>query len=219
MTPIDYVLPLISGALILMIFSFLYRHNRWFALASVIYIGGATGQFVGICLKNIYTQGIIPLMNGQYWYIISLVLGALLFTRFSTRYSYLVRIPTAILLGTGIGLNMATGMKAQILAQIIDTMRPITSINNIIIIVGVCTVTLFFFFSKEAIGIMKPINKTGRYFLMLSIGCSFAYALLGRTSLLIERWKTLLLYPTYYLIPIAVAIIVYDIFKRKEAVA
>jgi hypothetical protein len=209
---------LISSVLVLMIFSFVYRHNRWFALASAIYIGGASANATARAIRIILDQGVTPILQGKPWFILSLILGALLFTRFTSGYRWWVRVPTAVLLGTGIGLNMATGMKAQILAQIIDTMRPITSLNNIIIIVGVITVMLFFLFSKETTGIMYPINKTGRYFLMIALGSSFAYALLGRTSLLIERFKGLISYPSYFLIPIAIAVIVYDIFKRRETV-
>lgn len=221
MTVYELLPAIISSALVLMIFSFLYKHSRWFSLASSIYIGGATGQATAISIRQIYYQGMVPVTKGMYWYILALVLGALLFMRFVSRYSWWVRIPTAILLGTGIGLNMSTGIQAQIIAQISDTMRSIvtpsliTNINNLIIMVGVCCVTMFFFFSREAKGVMLPINKLGRYFLMVALGCSFAYALLGRTSLLIERWKSLLTYPDYYLLPIAIALIVYDILRSK----
>jgi lipoprotein signal peptidase len=218
----DTMLLLTSSALSLMILSFLYKHNFFFSLASHVFIGGVTAYTTAVNIQNIYKQGVLPVMNGQYLYIFALALGALLFLRFFTKYSWWVRVPMAMLIGTGIGINMATGIQASVITQIRDTMRSvfnvsyITNINNFIVIVGVVCVTLFFFFSKEEKGILKPIHKTGRYFLMVAFGASFGYALLGNTSLIISKISVLISYPSYYLLIIAIAVVVYDALKIRK---
>jgi len=207
---------LIAGALVLMVLSFLYRQSRWFTFAEHVVVGGLAGQGTAIGLRNVYYQGIVPLTTGQWWYILAIIGGLLLFAKYARGQSWLVRLPTALLVGCGIGLNMRAGIETQITAQLIDTLRPLTSINNILIIIGVCTGMLYFFFSAEEKGVMMPIGKIGRYFLMVAFGSSFAYAVLGRTSLVISRVTDILSYPTYYLVPIAIAIIIYDIYTSRK---
>lgn len=220
----EIILSLISSVLVVMIFSFLYKDNFLFHIATHIYIAGAAAYGVCISLRVIYFQGIVPISEGSYWYLIALVGVILMFSRFVKGYEWLVRLPTAALIGTGIGLNMAAGVQAQITAQIVDTMKSfstpslVTNINNIIIVAGVCFVTLFFFFSRETKGIMAPVNKIGRCFLMIALGGAFAYALLGRTSLLAERFKTLLMFPDYYILILAVAVVAYDALIRRKSV-
>ena len=218
----EIILSLISSAFVVMIFSFLYKDSIWFHFVTHIYIAGAAAYGVAICLKNIYYQGVVPFTQGSYWYLLALIGCALMFTRFVRGYEWLIRLPSAALIGVGIGLNMAAGVQAQIIAQITDTMKSITtptlatSVNNLIIIAGVCSVTMFFFFSRETKGAMGSINRVGRCFLMVTLGSSFAYALLGRTSLLIERFKVLVVYPDYYILILAAAVILYDALIRRK---
>lgn len=212
----ETIVLLIAGALVLMVLSFLYRQSRWFTFAEHVMIGGLAGYGTAIGFKQIYYQGLVPILEGQIWYIVAIIGGLLLFAKFFKGISWWVRLPTALLVGAGIGLNMRAGIETQITAQLIDTVKPLTSINNIIIIIGVCTGMLYFFFSAEAKGAMKPIGTIGRYFLMVAFGSSFAYAVLGRTSLLISRVTDILSYPTIYLVPIAIAIIIYDIYTSRK---
>ena len=219
----EVFLSLVSSVLVVMIFSFLYKDNFWFHIVTHIYIAGAAAYGIAVGLRVIYYQGVVPISEGSYWYLLALIGCILMFMRFVRGYEWLIRLPTATLIGAGIGLNMAAGVQAQITAQIIDTMRPFstpsitTNINNLIVIAGVCFVTLFFFFSKETKGVMAPINKIGRYFLMVALGGAFAYALLGRTSLLLERFKTLVKYPDYFVLILAMAVIVYDTLIRRKS--
>ncbi len=222
MEAFEAIVLMIAGSLVLMILSFLYRDSRWFTLAETVIVGGLAGQGTAIGLKNIWTQGMMPLLEGQLIYILAIVCGLLLFAKYFDNVSWLVRIPTAVLVGTGIGLNMRAGIETQITMQIADTIKSftagslMTNINVILVIIGVSCVTAYFTFTYEEGGIMKPASTVGRYFLMIGLGSSFAFAVLGRTSLLISRVSDLLSYPTYFLVPIAIAIIVYDIYQNRK---
>jgi hypothetical protein len=80
------------------------------------------------------------------------------------------------------------------LQQAKGTMLPLTMqdgigqlIGNVVIIVGVLTVLIYFFFSSPHKGPLKVTARIGIYFLMLSFGASFGYTVMGRISLLIGR--------------------------------
>lgn len=223
MTAFDMVISLLASGLVLMALSFLYRESSWFSIAEHVVVGGIAGYGVATGIKQVYYQGLTPLAQGQYWYILAIIGGLLLFAGLVKKLAWWVRVPTAILIGTGIGLNMRAAVETQVTAQLIDTVRSIwtpsmtTNINNLIIIIGVCCVIMFFFFSAESKGALKPVNTVGRYFLMVSLGSSFAYAVMGRTSLMIARFQDLLTYPNYYMIVLAVVLILYDILKHRKA--
>jgi hypothetical protein len=62
-----------------------------------------------------------------------------------------------------------------------------TSLNNILLTVGVITGLIYFFFSKEHKGALGVGSKIGIWFLMISFGASFGYTVMSRMSLLIGR--------------------------------
>jgi hypothetical protein len=81
-------------------------------------------------------------------------------------------------------------------------MQPITAdlagFNLFIILIGVVTVLIYFFYSVEHTGAVGVASKVGIWFLMVSFGASFGYTIMARLSLLIgrvgfllESWLTL----------------------------
>ena len=65
-------------------------------------------------------------------------------------------------------------------------------LNLFIILVGVVTVLIYFFFSVEHTGAVGAASKVGIWFLMISFGASFGYTIMARLSLLIGRVQFLL---------------------------
>ena len=66
-------------------------------------------------------------------------------------------------------------------------------------------------------------SKVGIYFLMISFGASFGFAVMGRISLLIGRFTDLILfsgsdyrYATYWVLVLIVGILGYAAFKEQE---
>ena len=59
--------------------------------------------------------------------------------------------------------------------------------TQLLTVVGMLCVLIYFFFSVEHKGVLKPISYTGVIYLMIYFGASFAYTMMGRFSLLIER--------------------------------
>jgi hypothetical protein len=53
---------------------------------------------------------------------------------------------------------------------------------------------MYFYFSKEQTGNFGRFTRLGIYFLMVSFGASFGFAVMGRISLLIGRFNDLIDY-------------------------
>ena len=66
--------------------------------------------------------------------------------------------------------------------------------NHLLILFGVISALIYFFFSKEHKGTIGKISKIGIYFLMIKFGASFGFAVMGRISLLIGRFEELIKY-------------------------
>ena len=71
-------------------------------------------------------------------------------------------------------------------------LNPASSLNAIIILVGVSSVLFYFFFSVEHTGPGKVVARTGIMFLMIAFGAAFGYTVMARMSLLIGRLTDLI---------------------------
>ena len=94
--------------------------------------------------------------------------------------------------------------------------------NNLIILVGTICGLLYFYFSKEHTGILGKASKIGIYFLMISFGASFGFAVMGRISLLIGRFNDLIKFSsteyhhaTFWVLLAMVAILGYATYQDK----
>jgi len=67
-----------------------------------------------------------------------------------------------------------------------------TTISNWLLVGGLLTTLMFFFFSKEHKGALGGSARVGIYFLMISFGASYGYTVMARVSLLIGRVMFLL---------------------------
>jgi len=195
------ILVWISSLLTLFIFSFIFRDNPFYRFAEHLFVGTSAGYFIALSYHNVvYPNLIVPLFKeGQFLYIIPLILGILYITRFIPQISWLVRIPIAFLLGWGSGVAIPAALQADVVKQIQGTtltrsvfQRWDNGLWATIILIGVVATLLFFFFSRERKGVIKPIANLGIIFIMLGFGASFGYTVMARISLLIGRFQFLL---------------------------
>jgi hypothetical protein len=190
-----------AGFLTLCIFSFLYKDNIFYQFAEHLFVGISAGYLIAITWHNqIYPNLVVPLFfEGKILYIIPLAFGLFYFARFIPRISFLVRIPIAFLLGWGSGVFIPAIFQRDILRQTQGTLLVQEAFNKwdtglwaVIILIGVTCTLIYFFFSRERKGIIKPIANLGIIFLMLGFGASFGYTVMSRISLLIGRMQFLL---------------------------
>ena len=130
------------------------------------------------------------------WYLIPLVLGVFMLFRLIPKLSWLARISIAYSVGIYAGLKLYAFMNSSILKQVQDTTIDLTKnswgiFEDVIIVVGVISSLIYFYFSKEHKGTIGTISKIGIYFLMIKFGASFGFTVMGRITLLIGRFKDL----------------------------
>jgi len=190
------------------IFSYLYGDNPFYKLAEHIFIGVSAGYIFAIT----FWDQIYPNLLGRLFpayidagydldltYIIPLILGIFMLFRLIPSLSWLSRISIAYIVGMGAGLKFYVIVNSNILTQIKSSAINFNGtgweiFNQIIILVGVFSGLIYFFFSKEHKGTIGKISKIGIYFLMIKFGASFGFAVMGRISLLIGRFEELILY-------------------------
>ncbi len=191
---------LVAAILTFCIFSFLYKENPFYRFAEHLLLGISVGYFVVIAFNTtVIPKFITPLFKeGRLLFILPGILGLLMFSRFSTRWSWLSRISLAVIIGAGAGVAIPATLSAQIFSQmkasmlILDFSSLGSLVSNLIILAAICSVLLYFFFSKEQKGWFGGVTKVGIYFLMIFFGATFGYTVMSRISLLIGRVQFLL---------------------------
>jgi hypothetical protein len=63
--------------------------------------------------------------------------------------------------------------------------------SAVVLLVGVTTTLIYFYFSAEHKGSLRTISRIGITFLMIGFGATFGYNVMGRISLLIGRFQFL----------------------------
>jgi hypothetical protein len=199
----------IAALLTLGIFSFLYKDNPVYKFCEHLFVGVSAGYWVVLTYFSVVRPNLLdPLWQGFHqappsastWFLlIPLVLGVMLFSRFFPRGDWLSRWPIALILGVYPALRITGFAQGDFVEQLHGTILPFwgtptfwDAVNNIILVVGLLTTLVFFFFSKEHTGAFGATAKIGVYFLMISFGASYGYTVMARISLLIGRVMFLL---------------------------
>jgi hypothetical protein len=185
----------LGAFLTLCIFSFLYKDNPFYKLAEHLFVGISAGYWATLEYHNVFRPNLWdPLTReGRLLLIVPFIFGLLLFSRFTKRFSWLSRWPMALIIGIYAGITIVGYGSGDLIIQIHANLLPLwtdnwlTSLNNILLTVGVITGLIYFFFSKEHKGALGAGAMVGVWFLMISFGASFGYTVMSRMSLLIGR--------------------------------
>ena len=189
----------IAAGITLSLYSFLYKDNPLFKFAENLYVGVAAAYTLNQIWYTVLLADVVnPLseLNSEslsnLWLIVPTLLGFFMLTQLSSaKFSWLSRIAFAFVVGLGAGLAVPRTIAANVLAQLEPTMQPIEAtwvgLDLFIILVGVVTVLVYFFYSVEHTGPVGVASKIGIWFLMISFGASFGYTIMARLSLLIGR--------------------------------
>lgn len=155
----------------------------------------------------------VPYIEGDYnfFFFIPIIFGILLLLRLSSKVGWIARWPLAFIIGTTAGLNFTRYLQSDFISQVSSTFLPLLGtkwqgmgpffstislsasgqlvaiISNWVIVIGVLTGLIYFFFSKEHTGAFGKGSRVGIWVLMLTFGASFGYTVMGRISLLVGR--------------------------------
>jgi hypothetical protein len=191
---------IVGGILTLAILSFLYRDNPVYKMAESLLIGVSIGYFLVVTWTNTLMDLLFePLFGDGRWpLIIPFALGLLMFGRFHRKTAGLSRIPMGVLIGSGAGVAIPAMLEARTLRQVSATIGPLFTadigldISMIVVLAGVITTLMYFYFSREHAGWWGRGAKIGTYFLMIFFGTTFGYTVMSRMSTFIGRMEFLL---------------------------
>lgn len=180
----------------LSVYTFLWKDNPLFKLAESVTVGVGMGfaivQWWDLSLKGRFWIPLTTDFSHRFHLIIPAILGILMITRIIPKLSWLSRYALAFTMGAGSGFALPRVIQTSILQQLYTTMLPINFslhgiLYNIVIIVGVLSGLMYFFFSKEHKGVFGGIANVGIWFLMVGFGATFGYTVMARLSLFIGR--------------------------------
>jgi hypothetical protein len=211
----------IAALLTLFIFSFLYKDNPFYKFAEYLFVGISAGFWIAYNYHNLLKPNLLqPLfgapgekgafatilqegrMDFRVLTVIAGLLGLTMLFRFFPKVAWVSRYGIAFSVGLGAGLMFIVYLQANCLAQIRGTIIPPlvfengfdlgASLANTLLIIGVVSALVYFYFSKEHTGAVGAVARLGIWFLMVSFGAAFGYTVMARISLLIGRMEFLI---------------------------
>jgi len=177
----------------LAIFSYLVKDNAIFEFAEHTFIGFSAAHFFVEGYHNINAMAVAPLKEGQMSWIIPIIVGLLLYTRYLPRnISWIARFPMAMMVSIASAAQIRGTLHAEFVNQIAATAKlNIMELDDLVFLIGVLTVTSYFLFIRRVreSPAVKVTGTLGRYFLMTAFGASLGTTVMGRFSLLIGRFQ------------------------------
>jgi hypothetical protein len=135
---------------------------------------------------------------------VPLVLGFMLLWRLAPRGGWIAVWPLAFIIGTTAGMRLVASIEADLLAQTVATVRPLVAFDKateafdfwatvgaVTSVAGVLSVLTYFFFSVEHKGVVGGTARLGIWFLMITFGSAFGLTVMGRITLLAQRFEFL----------------------------
>jgi hypothetical protein len=187
----------VAAMMTLALFSYVFKDNPLSKMAQHIYIGVAAAYGMIVQIDSMIRPTIVTnlLGKGQWYLLIPILFGCLIYTRYFKSVAFLSRYTIAFMVGIGAGVVLARDFKSLFLAQLVATMNPITgakALDTLIIAVGVVTTLVYFFFTLQHKGPIGGAAQAGRYFMMIAFGASFGNTVQARVSLFLGRLQFLL---------------------------
>lgn len=209
----------ISAFLTLAVFSFLYKDNVFYRLAESIFVGISAAYWMVYAfwstiiptlvarlsptlVKDTFMPGLE--IEQDLIFLIPLGLGIMLLWRLSPVGGWIARWPLAFIVGTTAGIRLVGFLQADFLSQIVSTIQPLItrsaqtgdidpwgSLGNTLLVIGVLSGLVYFFFSIEHKGPVGAVARVGIWFMMITFGAAFGYTVMGRIALLAARLEFL----------------------------
>lgn len=184
----------------------------------------------------VFPEGGINKGHGMHLiYLIPFALGIMMLLSVFSKMSWFARWGIAYTVGMAAGLRAYGFLNSNVIGQIKGSAVKFSGdmpffaligdsyFNSMVILVGTITGLLYFYFSGEHTGWIKKASRLGIYFLMISFGASFGFAVMGRISLLVGRFTTLIdyskadyNYASIWMFVIMVVILAIWAFRSKE---
>lgn len=191
----------IAALLTLAIYSFLYKDNIVYKIAEYLLVGVSIGYSIAITWYNVVIAKMVVPIRDQHNFliIIPILIGMLMFARFSKKHGWLSKIPISFVIGWGAGVAIPLGFETSIVEHVKNTIaipwfggNILLLVNAIIIFIGVIATLIYFYFSTPHKGVIGKVANLGIWYIMIAFGASFGYTVMARISLFIDRAQFLL---------------------------
>lgn len=135
--------------------------------------------------------------------LVPTILGIMVLLKLVPSIGWISRIPIAFIVGVTAGITIYSIGIADIIKQISSTIDPfvyisngsinwIATISDFLVLIGVLSSLLYFYFSTEFKGGLNYIVRLGIMFLMIAFGVAFGYTVMARVSLAIQIFDILI---------------------------
>ena len=183
----------LASLLTLAVLSFLLGDNPIYKFAERLWVGVSTGYWTMLLFHQGFHDKVwLPIaVRHQYYYVIPVLLGVLMWFRLSPKLGWLSRYALGFYVGIATGVYIPVVFRAWVYLQVEGSMRAIepswAGLNFALALVGVICSLVYFFFSKPHTGAFGVLSKAGIYTLMIGFGAGFALTMMGRVALLVQR--------------------------------
>jgi hypothetical protein len=191
---------IVAALFTLAIFSLLYKDNPFYRVAESFLVGVSAGYYVvHYFYSSVIRKFAVPVFQqGDLWLLPGGVLGLLILFRLTRRLQWVSRYAIAFYVAAWSGYLIPSVIQERVLTQIRgtlppapDTVTPWAFAMALLLLLGVVSILVYFYFSVPHTGLVGHVSKIGIIFLMVGFGASFGYTVMGRVSLLIGRFQFL----------------------------
>jgi hypothetical protein len=196
------------------IYTYLYKVNPYWEVASHIFLGAYTGHTLVMAIKTIYDTGVTKILAGDLLSYIPMALGVLLFTRY-TKMQWIMRYPLAVLIGLTSGTITRGYIQALVITPLKQTIAsPLNNLNNIIILIGFVLVLAYFTFIVKPSPAYNAVSRVGKIWLMGVFGMSIAQDFLPRVGSVVARFDYLIANVPYQTAIIGIVVLIYILYDK-----
>jgi len=185
----------------ILLVSVVFKDNPAYRFAEHTYVGLYAGYGVALAFFNYIRPNVQDrlLANKEYIFIIPIVIGLLMYTRYIKPVAWLSRYTISFNLGIGTGYVLSKNFKPYFVDQIRATFLQLwgtgdwwKTVSNWIYVVGVVSSLVYFLFTLQKKGVQGRISMVGRVVMMVAFGAAFGNTVMARVSLFLGRMQFLL---------------------------
>jgi hypothetical protein len=193
--------PFLGAIVTIMFLSWLFvgKRNILFDIAEAIFVGSAAGFSFVVGFKAVRDNAFIPLINGNFFVLIPILLGFVIYAQLSTRTIHIARIPISVIVGVGIGLSvrkqLLAGIVANLQSAIVDysLLSGVEIINQLVILIAFISAFSYFVLTKDQTGNFGTLVRFGRIILMMTFGALLGATMMGGVGVIGGRVRDILL--------------------------
>ncbi len=185
----------------ILLLSVVFKDNPGYRFAEHTYVGLWAGYTVALSFFQ-YIRPTIQdsiIAKGELHWLVPIVVGLLMYTRYIKSIAWLSRYSLCFTLGIGTGYVLSKDMKPLFMDQVRATFLKLwgtgdwwVTVGNWIFVIGTVTSLVYFMFTLQKKGVQGGISKVGRVVMMVAFGSAFGNTVMARVSLFLGRMQFLL---------------------------